>query len=280
MLRVVLTHDVDRIDKTFQYITHFYSDAKQILSHGLRTGLKNMISSNPYFMIKEVMEIEAKHDVRSTFFFLQESIPFNLFRISNWPLSLGYYKLNDHRLKKIYPQLLDGGWEIGLHGSYSSYNNYYLLVKEKELLEDVVEAQVNGVRQHFLNMSEETWSIQEKAGFKYDASWGFTREIGFKDNVFGEFKPLKNSDFRVVPLALMDFCVMQIGDYIPKVSEVIEQCIANNGILVINWHQRTFNDFEFPGYRKSYEEIIRLCKNYNASFYTLNEYLFSKVRTF
>jgi peptidoglycan/xylan/chitin deacetylase (PgdA/CDA1 family) len=230
-------------------------------------------------MIKDVMDIEEKLGVKSTFFFLQESIPFNLFRLSNWPLSLGYYNLNDPRLKRVYPQLLSGGWEIGLHGSYLSYDNFYLLVKEKELLEDAIGSTVFGIRQHFLNLSDETWDIQAKAGFKYDASWGYTRAIGFRDNEYKEFKPIENSNFKVIPLALMDFCVMQTKEYIPKVIDTIEECIDNDGILVLNWHQRTFNDFEFPGYRKAYEDIIKLCRNYDASFFTLNDYISSKEQS-
>ena len=273
MLKVALTHDVDRIDKTFQYITRFGTYIKQFRSYNLGSWVNNFINPNAYFMIRDVMEIEERYNVRSTFFFLHESLPFNPFQLSNWALSLGYYKINDPRLIKIYPYLLAGGWEIGLHGSYSSYNNYYLLAKEKALLEDVIKSSVVGIRQHFLNLSNETWSIQEKAGFKYDASWGHTRAIGYKDNKWREFKPFNNSDFKVVPLALMDFCVLQSKEYLPKVIETIEKCIANDGILVLNWHQRTFNDFEFPGYRKAYEEIIKLCQDYNASFFTLNDYL-------
>ena len=280
MLKVALTHDVDRIDKTFQYITRFGTNIKQYRSYNLSSWLSNIINPKAYFMIKDVMEIEEKYDVKSTFFFLEESIPFNLFRISNWPLSMGYYKLNDPRLRNIYPKLLAGGWEIGLHGSYLSYADYFLLTKEKKLLEDAIESPVFGIRQHFLNLSDETWSIQAKAGFKYDASWGYTRAIGFKENKWREFKPLKNSDFKVVPLALMDFCVMQTGKYLPKVIDTIEKCIANDGILVLNWHQRTFNDFEFPGYRKTYKDIIKLCKNYDAKFYTLNDYLVKKESSY
>ena len=276
MLNVALTHDVDRIDKTFQYITRFGTNLKQFRNYSLRSWMSNIFNPKAYYMIRDIMEIEEKHDVKSTFFFLQESIPFNLFHISNWPLSLGYYRLNDKRLKKIYPVMLSGEWEIGLHGSYLSYENYDLLVKEKNLLENTIESPVYGIRQHFLNLSANTWSYQAKAGFKYDTSWGYTRAIGFRDHQYQEFEPLKNSDFKVIPLALMDFCVMQTREYIPAVIKVIERSIANNGILVLNWHQRTFNDFEFPGYRKAYEEIIKLCLNYNATFFTLNDYLTCK----
>jgi len=277
MLKVVLTHDVDRIDKTFQYFTHVNSNLKQLTSLGLRSWFINIVKKYPYFMIYEVIKLEEKHGVRSTFFFLNESLSFNPFRLSNWPLSLGYYSFNDPRLKKIYPLLLSGGWEIGLHGSYLSYNNAGLLAKEKRLLEDTIKSQVYGVRQHFLNLAEKTWINQIKAGFRYDASWGHTKDIGFKDKIYKEFNPLENSDFKVVPLALMDYCVMKFENYIPKVLGIIEECITNDGVLVINWHQRTFNDFEFPNYRKTYEGIIQLCKSYNASFYTLIDYLNSSI---
>ncbi len=272
-LKVVLTHDVDRIDKTFQYLTHCKSNLQQISSRDFRSWLNNFFNRNVYFMIKDVLQIEEKLGVKSTFFFLHETMPFDLLKKSNWPLSLGYYSLNDARLKNIYPSILSGGWEIGLHGSFLSYKDAGLLAKEKELLEQNIESSVYGVRQHFLNLTENTWVNQEKAGFKYDASWGHTRTIGFKDNIYKEFNPLENKNFKVVPLALMDYCVMQLKDYVPKVVDIIEECIYNDGVLVINWHQRTFNEFEFPNYRKTYKEIVQLCKSYNASFYTLIDYL-------
>jgi peptidoglycan/xylan/chitin deacetylase (PgdA/CDA1 family) len=273
MLKVLLTHDVDRLDKTFQYFSRINISLKQLSASGWRSWIVNMFKKDPYFMIDEIIRLEEKHGVRSTFFFLNESLAFNPFMVSNWPLSLGYYKFNDPRLKKIYPRLLSGGWEIGLHGSYLSYNDYNLLVKEKKLLEDAIGSSVFGIRQHFLNLTQNTWILQARAGFKYDSSWGHTRAIGFKDNIYKEFNPLENNDFKVVPLALMDFCVMAVENYLPKIIEIIENCINNNGVLVINWHQRTFNDFEFPGYRTVYEEIINLCKSYNASFYTIKDYL-------
>jgi peptidoglycan/xylan/chitin deacetylase (PgdA/CDA1 family) len=273
MLKVALTHDVDRIDKTFQHITRFGNSIRQLSKYNLSAWLGHLFNPKAYFMIRDLIEIEEKYNVRSTFFFLQESIPFNILRISNWPLSLGYYNLDDQRLRRLYPVLLSGGWEIGLHGSYLSYESSELLSREKELLENVIESPVFGIRQHFLNLSPDTWENQEKAGFKYDASWGYTRNIGFKENKFGAFKPLENSAFTVFPLALMDFCVMAKKEYTKEVIDTIEKSIANEGILVLNWHQRTFNDFEFPGYRRVYEEIINICRDFNATFFTLNSYL-------
>jgi len=42
--------------------------------------------------------------------------------------------------------------------------------------------------------------------------------------------------------------------------------------LVINWHQRSFNENEFPEYKKAYCDIIEECKKRDAIFKTLKDY--------
>ena len=44
------------------------------------------------------------------------------------------------------------------------------------------------------------------------------------------------------------------------VLEVLEQAKRENALLVINWHQRVFNEQEFPGYLREYINIIKACK--------------------
>ena len=64
---VCLTHDVDRIRKSYQYITHFIKTGK--LYH-----IASLFSKkNPYWKFNKIMEIEERYEVRSTFFFLNES---------------------------------------------------------------------------------------------------------------------------------------------------------------------------------------------------------------
>jgi len=41
--------------------------------------------------------------------------------------------------------------------------------------------------------------------------------------------------------------------------------------LSILWHQRVFNEKEFPGYLEIYEKIIQECKKRNAWFATGKE---------
>ena len=55
------------------------------------------------------MEIEEKYGVRSTFFFLNESKQFNVFRPDEWKLSLGWYNFNEEKIVEIIHKLHAGG---------------------------------------------------------------------------------------------------------------------------------------------------------------------------
>ena len=132
MLKVALTHDIDRTNKTYQYITHgLKSIAKADLS-SLAYHIKSLFGTEPYWMIPDLIKIENKYNVKSTYFFLNESIKINPFKLNSYKLAMGRYKINDKKIVKIIQWLDENGWEIGLHGSYNSYNDINLLRKEKK----------------------------------------------------------------------------------------------------------------------------------------------------
>ena len=132
---VCITHDVDRVKKTYQYFTRFV----RFLSHFQILGAINEIQNgfllfknikkNPYWGFERIIEIENKYNVKSTFFFLNESGKVDLFHPKDWKLYLGRYSINDPEIVKIIISLASNGWEIGLHGSYNSFLNKNLLKK-------------------------------------------------------------------------------------------------------------------------------------------------------
>ena len=255
---VCLTHDVDRVKKTYQYITHFIKTQK--IYH-----LKSIFQkTNPYWQFEKLMRIEEGLGVKSTFFFLNESIGFNPLNPKNIKLSIGRYDINDEKVKKIIRKLDGRGWEIGVHGSYNSYKNIELLKKEKHELEKILAHKVHGIRQHYINLNPKTWKIQAEAGFRYDSSFGFNNgKIGFMENKLYPFHPLKNrKNFLVIPMTIMDWCMMKNNK--KKYIELIDIAEKNGGVLTLNWHQRKFNELEFKNYSKIYIEIIKECKNRNA----------------
>lgn len=273
MLKVSLTHDVDRTSKSYQYITHalrsiFRNDFEAFRYHVTTWSLRNKV----YWGFDDIIAIEDHYGVKSTFYFLIESFPFILLNPSTWKLSLGRYNIHEERIQNIIRFLDRNGWEVGLHGSYASYNNFGLLHYEKKVLESIVGHPIIGIRQHYLNLNENSWWFQNRAGFQYDASWGYLREIGFKENKIRPFRPLDNQ-FIVFPLAIMDSCYMNSFNRIHKLQDIILKCIDNDAVLVLNWHSNNYHEKEFPGWKDAYIEVIEICMKYDANFQTLKEFI-------
>ncbi|MDD2228122.1 MAG: polysaccharide deacetylase family protein [Candidatus Cloacimonetes bacterium] len=278
MLRVALTHDVDRIYKTHQYLSKSIRFLKQGNMSRLIQELASYSKRNEvYWSFPEIMETEAALGLRSTFFFLQESIPFQLFKPSAWKLALGRYDIRSERVASIIRELDRGGWEIGLHGSYLSYADLKLLEQEKGLLEQIVGHPVNGIRQHYLNLSENTWPYQETAGFRYDSSFGFTDSIGYKDGRVKPFNP-HNTEFMVFPLAIMDSCYVEDKAREANLKIAIDQTIARNGVLVLNWHSNTWHPDEYKEYKRFYIDLVKRLKDQGAEFNTLNGFYLEQIK--
>ena len=271
MLKVALSHDVDRTKKHYQYFTNIM---KSVLKGELKDAVYHCLSffgKEPYWNFDKIIKIEQKYNVKSTFFFLDETISFNLFNKKNWQLSLGRYNVNNSKIESIIRQLDKNGWEIGVHGSYNSYNNKELLKKEKDNIENIVGHKIIGTRQHYLNLDENTWQIHRDLGFKYDSTWGLTEGIGLKENKINSFKPF-NDNFIEIPLMIMDIPFMETDNHWQQFENLVNLLEEKDGILVINWHQRVFNEKEFHGYEQAYIKIIEYCKKRNAKFATLSEY--------
>ena len=270
---VCLSHDVDRVKKTFQFFTHFLKSLKNIEIESAIYQMQSLFQKSHYWNFCKIMKIEEQLGIKSTFFFLNETYPFNPLKASSWRLSLGYYDLFEQNLQGAIRELDSQGWEIGLHGSYLSFKDVDLLKKEKSELESILSHPVLGVRQHYLNLDQHTWTRQAEAGFLYDASFGFTRDIGFKDNRFHPFEPLSNRHFFVMPLALMDGCVMRKRNPLTEAINVIKLAEEKRACLVLNWHQERFNEKEFPGWMSLYLRLIEECKVRKARFTTIGEYI-------
>lgn len=270
---VCLSHDVDRVEKTFQYGTHFLRNLKRGDFRAAIYQLASVTQRGHYWMFERVMQLEARLGVRSTFFFLNETYPFRPWNLSSWRLSLGYYDLFDDRLQTIIRDLDRGGWEIGLHGSYRSYRDEAMLKKEKADLEQIVGHPVQGIRQHYLNLEQGTWARQAEAGFLYDASFGFTDNIGFKEKRYQPFSPLPHTRFYVMPLAIMDCCVISKAQPFDEARKVIDVAEEQGACLVLNWHQERFNEKEFPGWGDLYVRLIQECQARNARFTTIGQYI-------
>lgn len=263
-----LTHDVDRPYKRWHQ-SLYYALNERSVGH-----LRSLFSrSNPYWQFEEVMELEADFGVRSGFYFLSDPNlltdrgPSDWFDPENWVQHLGRYDVEDDAMTDVIRRLDEGGWEVGLHGSYHSAVDPQQLRLEKDRLEAVLGHPVRGGRQHYMRMERpDTWQIQSDQGLAYDSTLGSSTDYGFQDN-YALIEPLDES-FHVFPLTLMEQTLPDPGTD-PEAAwavceRLLSEAIDNKAIMTVLWHPRFFNETEFPGYRELYRRLITAALDANG----------------
>ncbi|MEF8848446.1 MAG: polysaccharide deacetylase family protein [Candidatus Thermoplasmatota archaeon] len=259
---VCLSHDVDKV--LFPWKKRLIKSAGFTSSFNFKSAFENLFCSNQFNNIKEIMDLEEKYKAKSTFFFVT-SDENNSFDPS--------YKVYD--LKDEIKDIDDRGWEVGLHGGYHTYNDLNKMKQEKKNLEDILKKKVVGYRNHFLRFkTPDTWEKLSKAGFKYDTTYGYPDMVGFRNGMCHPFKPYslnqkKEIDILEIPLMIMDVTLLSymhlnLEESFKICKKIIERTRSLNGVLTILWHNRSFSEKFYPGWKKLYEKILGYCYEKNA----------------
>lgn len=261
-----LSHDVDRLYKTYQYPYRAVTQRDPAELLGL------LSPKNPYWQFERIMAIESRLGVRSAFNVLDEiklrdRPKSEWLTKSGWMLYAGGYDITDQTVASTLEMLDTLGWEIALQGSYTSSENPARFGYEKQRIETVSGAELLGNRQHHWRLSPpETWQHLQDHGIKYDTSLGSSERMEFQHG-HELIRPF-DDDFVVFPWSLMDAAVMNSADDDREVwanaREVLETTKENRGVLVADWHQRVFYDDEFPGWGDVYRRLIETAQDMGA----------------
>lgn len=253
-----LSHDVDIV---FKYnligaLKEIKNNPKKILS----VFYKSIAGENPYWQFEDIMSLEKSYGFRSTFFFCAKR------RHIKDP----YYNIKNKKIQNIIRKLDREGFEIGLHGSYLSYDNKKYLEEEKKILESILKKRIIGNRQHFLNFNQKTPKILSELGFIYDSTFGSTKQVGFKDNKYNPFYYYKLLE---IPMNVMDSVLFnQCQSYdksYKKIISLINIAEKKSALITFNWHQGFFFEPEFKDFGKLYIKILEYLKRKNAYVDTL-----------
>jgi len=257
-----LTHDVDIVYKTYQSL---YYGLRQMSPYHLSTLSSMFSTDNPYWQFDEIEALESDLGVRSAFYFLNEKHlfvdkhPRHLLRPRSWLLFTDRYDIDDPSLVKKMRELDQSSWEIGLHGSYDTYLEPGRLANEYEVLQRLIEGDIVGNRQHHLNLKQpDTWRAHAEAGLSYDASLGSPTDYGFEYG-YDVHRPF-DDEFVVFPLTVMDKPLMSTCETVEaakvEADKLLSEAAEKDAIMTIDWHQRIFNEREFPGYRAVYRYFV------------------------
>lgn len=259
-----LSHDVDRVHKTFQYLTH---PARALLDGRFRAALSLATQYDPkaYWRFDQIRDVERRHRVASTFFFLHEVPPTKLTGLRERMLLSGNTRLDDPEVAEVISLLHEDGWEIGLHSSTYARRDPSRLLMEKEFLEGVAKSAVPGVRQHFLApVVSDLWRYQEQAKFEFDSSMGPAGQVGFRSGTCFPYPSTESGMLYEVPFQIMDGSLFGNTDPWSTCLSILDRVAQVGGALVLLWHQRVFNEHDFPGLAEVYERIIVECARRGA----------------
>ena len=266
---VCLTHDIDVVN--FPKSNLLFGAARSLIQGKIKNAFNISFSNinkkwNPLWNFKEIMALEKKYNAKSSFYFLalnKDDPDFN-------------FKIED--LEHEMANIVDSGWEVGLHGGHETYNNLDELIKEKKNLEKVLGKKVTGFRNHYLKFKvPDTWEILSKSGFKYDTTFGYADCVGFRNGMCHPFKPFNLNtnrpiDILEIPLTIMDatlynYMKLDIKSAWDITRLLIDTVEKNNGIVTILWH----NTYMIGENLRFYENILKYCYEKGAWMTSGNE---------
>ena len=268
---MAVTHDIDIPRRSLA------GGLRLLLNRRLPGGFGALIDSlkstfgsapNPYNTISQWIDLENELDIKSTFFIFDG--------------------LRRHALDPKYkPEMLTGELmtlpelEIALHTSVDCFDGSGI-AEAKSRLEQSSQAKICGLRPHYLSaFYPEYWRAASEAGFSYSSALGFDQFIGFWDGIDLPFYPFDAANDIGIPILEFPIAMMDcglIGDSSPDSEQVLEhamrlidQTAATGGLIVLDWHPRTFYNRDYPGWNELFTKVARYGKGKGAGYYRLNE---------
>jgi hypothetical protein len=262
-----LSHDIDRLyfhhpkEVAGRLLQLFgWRKREQSLKALLNTLLLDAISVWQYktkdrwwnfeFLTREA----ARLGFRSSFYFL----PHTGHRLN------ARYRLNNKRLTKLYKQLTDNGFEIGLHIPLfiNTLHENYIQPIIKPFNSDEI-----GVRRHYLAIKYPNDYISDSQNaIKYDASFGFHEQVGFRNSYCLPFKPYDHAnecmvDTWAIPLTAMDvtFLYKQQSSFeniAQQLDAMASEALKYGGMVSLLWHNCRFDEEAFPGITSLYCSLL------------------------
>ncbi len=259
-----LSHDLDYIKKTPALIlkqTAFngFNFIKNPSRKSFSKVFNFAFSKSNYWNFDYWQEVESQYKLKSIFY-VHSKIKSGLRQTILDPS----YDINDNKIliDKL-TEIKKEGWQIGLHGSFYSYNDFDLLKAEKNQLEQKLQFEITKNRQHWLNYHEGITPKLHQKLFEVDSTLGWNDSIGFRASVASKYRPfnhVKNEPFQyyIIPQAVMDSNIYDYGhgkefETLKDGIEIINTCKKlKNTEFSISWHSRTSSkDYNWsPGYLK------------------------------
>jgi hypothetical protein len=272
--RILLTHDVDAVDKTLalrlKKLAFSGFNALRQLSKGqgrealarLAEGFRFALHGADFRLFDALCALERRHGRTSLFLFHgRES---RVVSPGRWLLDPGY-RISAAEFPSLLHDLVAQGWEVGVHPSFYTWRDAGALARECRAVGAASGRAVTACRQHWLRFSwAETWREQVKAGITLDTTLGFNDRPGFRNGCALRFQPWDVAAGRplglaAVPMVLMDshlydYTFMDDAGRRATIARWLGEVAAVGGEASIIWHVHVMHPTY--GWAAGYEELL------------------------
>lgn len=268
-MKIIISHDVDHLYNT----DHLFRDIifPKLIVRSFLHLLEKKISIKTFWCrlrslfekrlnrIHEVMEIDKKYGVQSTFYFGM-----------NQGLGMSY---RPDEAKDVIRKVAEKGFDVGVHGI--EFQNVEGIKKEHRLFKEISSQKIFGIRTHYVRFDEQTFFKFAEAGYMYDTSEFNKQKLEIK-------APYKIGNMWEFPLHIMDGYIVPFGDLETGKQNTIEAIQKAKEMdmpyCTILYHDYQYNEKTYPVEKQWYDWLLEyLCKNgyefisYNQAIKELEE---------
>lgn len=204
-----------------------------------------------------------KNNLKMAFYFIPDSSENNN----------GCYSLQDPKIQTLLQKINNRMHEIGIHGSYQTYQNKAKTILQKKMFDKTLEQldisqKTTGNRQHYLRWDScVTPRYLDASGFLYDTTGSYADMPGFRYGICFEFSmfdfltreklKLRQRPLIVMECTVIDEAYMGLGytqEAIDLIKNLKKKCFKYDGNFSLLWHNSHFKNIED---KNMFKEILR-----------------------
>lgn len=246
--KLTITHDIDVLRKFANYKKSIRAIAGDIIRN---KSLKSFFRI--YNLYKDTINGKVKdpYDTFDQLFVRDQHRKVVYFMAGGNSNNDDKYDIKSEEFKYIYELALTRGYQIGLHPSYNSYDDYVVITEERNRLQEVTGKKIRTSRQHFLRFAfDETITALSDSGIYEDSTLGYQHRIGYRCGtaftyLLYDLRRDRNSRVSETPMiimdgALLDECNGDVNCAINLLSDFIDSSMMNSS-MTINFHNTIFD---------------------------------------
>lgn len=261
-MKIIISHDVDHLYNTDHLIRDLIYPKLIVRSfiHVLQKKISfrtwcwrvKSVFEKRLNRIDEVMRLDKKQGVPSTFFFGM-----------NQGLGMSY---KPEEARVMIEKVEQNGFSVGVHGI--EYIDTEGIKTEHDTLCHYIQRETFGIRTHYVRSDKDTFDKFANAGYAYDTSQFNKKKLDLK-------MPYKIGSMWEFPLYIMDGYIMPFGDFETgkknTINAIQQAEKAGMPYCTILYHDYQYNHRTYPAEKAWYDWLLEYLKENKYQFISYEE---------